>query len=565
MTSYVKRLGGGRILPGILIAVLFSILLSPVAISQIENVPVTNQVYEFLDRMGVKGILPAYSNMMIPLSRKEVAECLRKIDAAHDRLSGAESDFLAKFKAEFSHELGGEGKDDAVLFRDGFSGENYVDREKYLYTYADSSISLFVEFLGSLEYRHAGGDSYGSTSTTLEQHGGRIRGTLKDRLGYFLQGTDGTVFGDKSFALTDRTLQGSNKLKEATSTNFDFTEAYLRADLSWFNLEFGKERNFIGNGRSDQLLLSNNAPAFDLLKLDLHYGWFRFLFIHGSLVKDSASFPGTLPGEPQPSNKYLALHRFQFTLWDRLTLGLSEMTIYQRTSPEWAYLNPINFYKSAEHAMGDRDNSFLNFDIEYYPVNHLKLYSTLLVDDIDFSKLGTTWWGNELGMQGGVLLAEPLGVENVDVNVEYTRIEPYVYSNRTDGLAYTNNSLGLGHYIGPNSDQWFFEVQYRPDKRLRTWLGYSAIRHGDNIVENGVVTKNVGGNVLQGHRDTDSDEAPFLDGLLTRYDIVRLRAAYEPVNNLFFTGTYEYRKTSLFSTGTHGVDHLASIQVRLEY
>jgi hypothetical protein len=360
-------------------------------------------------------------------------------------------------------------------------------------------------------------------------------------------------------------LQGNNKLKEEKSSNFDFTEAYLRADLTWFNLEFGKERVLFGNGYSDQLMLSDNAPAFDLLKLDLHYKAVRYLFLHGSLVQDSAAFPGTLPGEPEPRNKYIAMHRLQISLWDVVNFGASEMTIYQRTTPEWAYLNPINFYKSAEHAQGDRDNSFLNFDLELYPAHDFKLYTTLLIDDIDFSKLGTTWWGNELGMQGGVFLTEPLGLANLDAVVEYTRIEPYVYSNRTDGLAYTNNNLSLGDRIGPNSDQWFFQIQYRPIPSLRTWLGYSGVRHGDNIVENGVVTKNVGGNVLQGHRETDSDEAPFLDGKLLRFDVIQLRAAFEPVNNLIIYGTYEYRKTTEYATDARSVDNYASIRVQLEY
>ena len=42
--------------------------------AQVENVPIQNQVYEFLNRMGVRGILPLYSNTMVPISRREVAD-----------------------------------------------------------------------------------------------------------------------------------------------------------------------------------------------------------------------------------------------------------------------------------------------------------------------------------------------------------------------------------------------------------------------------------------------------------------------------------------------------------
>src|SRR5262245_24263253 len=73
--------------------------------SQIENVHISNQVYEFLDRMAIKGIIPLYSNTMIPISRREVADLLRNIEARRQELSGAEIQYLDKFNQEFAHEI----------------------------------------------------------------------------------------------------------------------------------------------------------------------------------------------------------------------------------------------------------------------------------------------------------------------------------------------------------------------------------------------------------------------------------------------------------------------------
>lgn len=536
------------------------------ALSQVENVPVTNQVYEFLDRMGVKGILPLYGNTMIPISRQDVADLLLNIDKERPRLTGAEREFLEKFKREFAHDIDGSIEDDAVLFRDGFTKEMFSDKEKYLYTYADSNVTVFAEFLGAIDSRLIRGDTYGSTNTTLEQHGGRIRGTLKDKFGFFLQGTDGTVFGDKAFALSDPLLRQSNKLKEAASTNFDFAEAYLRADLNWFNLEFGKERTLIGTGYSGRLLLSENAPAFDFVKIDAKYKSVKFVFIHASLVNDdSIFFPLILTNEPEGSNKYLALHRLQFSLFGKVNVGVSEMTIYQRFSPDFAYLNPINFYKSAEHSLGDRDNSFMNIDFELFPATNYKLYGTLLIDDVDFGRIGTGWWGNELGWQGGVFVAEPISLSNVDVAVEYTRIEPYVYSNRTRGIGYSNNNIGLGHHLGPNSDEWFLQLSFRPNSWVRAWVTYSGSRHGDNLTVSNLVVRNVGGNLLQGHTLFDDQVAIFLDGNLMRKDVLQCRAAFEPVNNVFVYGIYELRFTKSYASSTKNMDHYGSIRVQVEY
>ncbi len=531
--------------------------------AQVENVPVSNQVYEFLDRLGVKGILPLYSNVMIPLSRKQVGDFLMSAEAKKDQLSAAEKDFLDKFKREFAREIDPVHEDDAVIFRDGFT-DILTDKQKYLYMYADSNATAYVEFLGSAEYRHVDGDTYGTTHAALETHGGRVRGTIKDKIGYFLQATDGTLYGDKTFALSDPHLRGNVKFNNLNSPYFDFTEAYLKADFGIVNLEFGREYNQIGTGYSDRLLLSDNAPAFDFLKLDAQYKSLRLVFIHGSIVADSAQFPGLVQSEPANSQKYFALHRLQFSGFNFLNFGVAEMIIYQRYSPELAYLNPVIFFKSAEHSLRDRDNAFLSFDLELFPWNGYKLYGTWLIDDIDFSKLGTGWWGNEFGWQGGLFAAGLAGMPDLDADIEYTHIEPYVYSNRTSGNDFTNDNIGLGHHLAPNSDEWFFQLGYRPAHSLRTWLTYTRTRHGDNITTSSGI-ENVGGNLLQGHRDTDPTDAPFLAGNKSIRDDVQLRAAYEPVTNLMIIGAVEFRRTDVTWLQTTTYDRYAYLKVQVGY
>ncbi|HMD13092.1 MAG TPA: hypothetical protein VKI62_00560, partial [Bacteroidota bacterium] len=173
------------------------------------------------------------------------------------------------------------------------------------------------------------------------------------------------------------------------------------------------------------------------------------------------------------------------------------------------------------------------------------------------------WWGNEFGFQAGMFHADVGGIANLDGIVEYTRIDPYVYSNRVAGNDYTNDNIGLGNQLQPNSDQWFFQLQYRPAKQLRTWLTYMLMRHGDNVVVDGQVVNNVGGNVLEGHRDTDSENVTFLDGVLTKQHTVQLRAAYEFVTDYILTGTYEYRNR-VTSSITY-IDNYASLQVQVEF
>ncbi|MBM4165802.1 MAG: capsule assembly Wzi family protein [Ignavibacteria bacterium] len=529
--------------------------------SQVENVPVGNQVYEYLNRMNVKGILPQYSSTILPISRKEIGDMLKVIETKKEQLSSVDKKYLEKFQREFAFELGVV-EQNSLLFKSDMK-EIFSDKEKYLYAFQDSSATMYLEFLGSLFYKTVSGNN-NTTNFETEQHGVRIRGTFKNRLGYFISVTNGTVFGDRNFALTEPRLRQNYKFNDLNTPYFDETEAYLRGDADFFQVEIGREYTTIGTGFSDKLLLSQNAPVFDLIRFDMEYKSLRFVSLQGRLEQDKPMFSGLTIVEDIRETKYLALHRLEFPLLEKFKIGLSEMIIYQRFSPEWAYLNPFTFYKSLEHALGDRDNAFMSFDVEYFPFSDYKLYGTMLLDDIDFPKVGNHWWGNELGWQAGIFHTNFFSCDNLDAVAEYTRIEPYVYSNRVQGNDYSHRNVGLGHHLQPNSDEIFFQLNYRASEQLRLYSSVAFERHGENYFQ-GSTYINVGGNVLEGHRSFDDSTAYFLDGNLLKTFSFQLRASYEPINNFFVIGLYEFKNENETWHSKKISSNYFSFQVRLEY
>lgn len=332
--------------------------------AQVENVSIDNQVYEFLNRMNIAGFLPQYSNSILPVSRKEVGEMLLHITKQKHLLSTIDLKYLNKFTGEFALEMKSE-EHNSVLFLNEQSLSKYWNdvsssNEKYLYTYNDSSTTMFAEFISAFRYKN----NYSTeASFSTEQHGGRIRGTFQNRLGYYIATTNGTVFGNRNVALNEPRLHQNFKFNNLNTPYFDETEAYVRADAGLFQIEAGREFTNIGTGYSDKLLLSDNASMFDMVRLDAQYKSVRFFYLQGKLEHDRTEFPGLTLAEDTSETKYLAMHRIQFPLFNVVQIGMSEMIIYQRFSPEWAYLNPFTFYKSLEHALGDRDNSLMSFDI----------------------------------------------------------------------------------------------------------------------------------------------------------------------------------------------------------
>ena len=71
------------------------------AFPQVENVPLSNKVYDFLKQMSVKKIIPSINDDDPNLSRREVADFLNQVDSKSIELSNTEEKLLNKYKIEF--------------------------------------------------------------------------------------------------------------------------------------------------------------------------------------------------------------------------------------------------------------------------------------------------------------------------------------------------------------------------------------------------------------------------------------------------------------------------------
>ena len=543
-------------------------LLAPLAMAQqVEHVPFAHPVQDFLDRLGVRGVLPLESTVVRPIERSEAARLLDSAYAHRDALTRVERATLEKFLVEFAPDLGSRADHDVVILGHHESASGLVrdllsDKEKHLFAVVDSSAHLIVDLLVSVEYRSA--HSSGSAEdAVLGNIGGRFRGTLGGRLGYMLQATNGVMVGNRALALTDPHLAANVKFNDLESANFDFTEAYLRMSFGWASIQFGREYTSVGTGYGDRLLLSGNAPAMDFFSVDAHYRSFRLFFLHGAILADDHGGTGMLVEAPANASKYLTMHRFQFSLFDAMNIGASEMVVYQRLTPEYAYLIPINFFKSAEHQLRDRDNALLAFDVEVFPADNWKLYGMWLIDDIMISKMGTGWWGNEFGWQAGAFATNILGVQDVDAIMEYQHLEPYVYSNRVMGNDFTHNNIALGTGLPPNADELMAEVRWTASPWLKVRAQAAYRRHGMNLMMGDSVLQNVGGSVLQGHRLGDPEIAPFLGGVRERITRMTLAMEYEPLREFYVTGSaeWQYRTVGVDGAGASTLGLRAGIRV----
>jgi hypothetical protein len=207
----------------------------------------------------------------------------------------------------------------------------------------------------------------------------------------------------------------------------------------------------------------------------------------------------------------------------------------------------------------------LGFDVQTFPVHGLELYGSWTIDDVDFARWGTDWWGNKFIWQGGAVTSTL--IPNTDLGIEYTRVEPYVYSHFFRNTTYTNNGYVIGADLPPNSDQWYAALTSWLSAGLQIRGTLQFRRHGNNEYDSdGAIVTNHGGDpAYTNNYETDSQSAPFLAGLRTNRTLTGLHVRYEPLRNYIIEIHYLYEHES--SESLDGVEdrNYLTLVLRLEY
>ncbi len=277
-----------------------------------------------------------------------------------------------------------------------------------------------------------------------------------------------------------------------------------------FELRLGRDRNEWGFSRSS-LTLSPFSHTYDQLQIRTTVGPFQYVSLYSALSDRSASeFEAEVPP------KFGVFHRLEAVLARNLHVGLFESVVFTPDEPSnagsyFGFLNPIIFYRALDGDIGSPGNVLVGFDVFFRAFPGISTHMQVAFDEFNLSKLvgEPDWWKNTYGLQLGVRTADLL-VAGLDLSFEYTRIRPYMYSNRTASLGYVNSRGVLGHPAGPNAEDLVWSARYRPrsDVELEATLIYT--RRGLNTAD-----RNFGSNPsLPYNQDrVDEDGNPLLNGV----------------------------------------------------
>lgn len=499
--------------------------------AQTVNVPINHWIYRFIDRLETKGMFHSVKTRSYPLTRTDVAHILAKIDSGKSTLSAAELSLFEQFKGEFQEEL------TALKI-----AHNPLDTERHLLTWQEGNhkIKTDLDFLQVFDQKN--GNQYPEAERTSRTTLGVImRGQFDGRLNFFIharntlnRGTDITTENFDPKYGTPITISGENVYS-------DDAWAYLMWDQSWFQLEFGRDQLKWGPGLRGSLMLSAENPLFEFLKLKLSFNRFQFTSFHGTLHSGAGV-------------KYLAGHRLELKLFDWLYVAGSEAVIYGNRDIELAYLNPIMPYHVAEHHLGDEDNNTMALDVTLFPFKNHKFYFELFLDDFTTAENPFTYYGNKFAFLAGHRWVAPLGLDNADLKWEYARIEPYVYTHYKEVNIYQNYDRPIGHWLGPNSDDFYLEFGYLINRDLQFALTAERLRHGR-------------GNITTPHVQADGIRKEFLEGIIEKKWSYGFKFTDQLVKDIFLTLNYYHIRTDNLNreAGKNSKDNHVSFEFTINW
>lgn len=533
-----------RILPNNLLrGTVISFCISIAVIPQIENIKASDPVYPFLKKMQVQGVLDNYDDIIIPLSREEINMYLIQIDKKKDLLSYSDLEFLNRLKEKLFIKT-----EEKINVFDNFPDELLenitIEKQKHLYNYDDSLVTFYIDPLLELKFIRS---SQTKSNAFLFNYGGAATGVLDNILGFYIEGTNGIVWGNRLTATNDKRVGQSFTFNDTKINYFDGTQGYLRFRHHLFNVQFGRERLLWGRGYLNKMILSDNPPLFDFLKLNLTYKSLRYDFIHSWLTQPKTTlFIDSLRGESRnKSAKYFAASRLGFTLNEDASLGISQIIIYANRPFEASYLNPFLFWESAQRSLNDLDNSFLSLDGRYRVTDGLEFNSSILVDDINFDKMFKGWSTiyNRIAWHIGSMITSPLVFDDLTIKLEYLQIRPYmfVHPGLGESLTFTNNTYLLGFELPPNSIRFSSEIGWRLSGKSNIAIRYDYSIHGQNIYDsNGNLIRNVGGNIYENNTLYDPEIVYLLDGEKQITNLLSVNFIYEIIYGLYFETQYQF-------------------------
>ena len=393
----------------------------------------------------------------------------------------------------------------------------------------------------------AGMESNSEITPYLNTRGIELRGTIGERVGFYtFLAENQAVFPSyvREHIRERRAVPGEAFWKGFKENGVDFftARAYVSVRATeHIGVQFGQDRFFIGNGIRS-LILSDIGNSYPFLKVQTKVWKFNYTNLFAQLRGNAPATVGGSRNVGAPK-KFMALHHLSFNVTDNFNLGLFEAIISGDSTSngiELEYLNPVIFYRAVEQYGGSEDNALLGMDAKWNFLRHFQLYGQLVLDEFLLSayRQNNGWWGNKWALQLGGKYVNVFGLPNLDLQLEWNRARPFIYTHITDYTNYTHYSQPLAHPLGANFDEKLAILRYQPAGR---WFLTGRLMQADYGLD--PADANFGGNIFKSYITREQNTGNTIgQGIATQVQRADFTLSYMPAHRLFLELHQTFRR-----------------------
>jgi hypothetical protein len=508
--------------------------------AQVVMEPLDHDIYNFLDILSQKGVIEL-DDVLKPLPRKYIYQKLQEAKQNVNQLTDLEKQELNYYEKEYFFERKLAGDTTTYKKNPNFIGKDEAGRYRF-FSFGNKMFKVDVSPILGYQLTLPGDKRNVNT-----WNGFYTYGYFSDYLGYSMDvrvhNESGSYLDENKYFTPKEGIISSYVYDN--SIDYSEVKGMVSADWGWGDFIFAKDFITYGYAQSGNLILSNKAPSFPYIRLDLQpVSWLKFHYFHAWLasdVIDSLNFNAGYRNIYR--NKFLAWHSLVVTPAKGFDISLGESVVYA-DQVEPIYLMPFMFYFLADDYLSNRypadrgdanSQGFFTISSRNF-IENTHLYGTLFIDELTLA--GVTGYVLSNNKTTGALFDSPhnrteagatlgvsvtdLPVDNLTLTAEYTRINPFVYQHHDPAQTYTNAGYIMGDWIGPNSDLVYLDLNYRIIRGLEFDAWGEYIRKGS---------------------DSDSlqyaeVQPPFLYGLNHHYQYFGLNLKYEPIHELHINASY---------------------------
>ena len=179
-------------------------------------------------------------------------------------------------------------------------------------------------------------------------------------------------------------------------------------------------------------------------------------------------------------------------------------------------------------------------DAKWNFLKHFQVYGQFVLDEFLLSayREGNGWWANKWASQLGAKYVDVLGLPNLDLQLEWNRVRPFMYTHKWSYTSYTHYSQPLAHPLGANFDEKLAIIRYQPFGRWTAEATFMQSNHGDDSAE-----RNFGGDVFRSYIDQRQEYGNVIgQGISTKVQYADFTLSYMPVHRLYLELSQTFRK-----------------------